>query len=183
MKRRDVGKRRLGPDASSTRSDKKSRDQRNPAVRKNLAVHFSSKTGVWETPNDFFDKLDDEFGFDVDVCALPENAKCSVFYSPDVDGLKQVWTGVCFMNPPYGREIHKWVKKAYESAKAGATVVCLLPSRTDTSWWGNYVMEANEVRFVRGRLRFVGAEHSAPFPSVVVVFRPWFTPTVLKTAV
>jgi phage N-6-adenine-methyltransferase len=135
-------------------------------------VHFSSRNDVWETPWEFFAKLDAEFGFTLDVCALPENAKCTRYFTPDVDGLKQEWTGVCWMNPPYGRDIGKWVEKALVSARNGATVVCLLPARTDTSWWHSFVSHASEIRFIRGRIRFVGAESSAPFPSAVVVFRP-----------
>lgn len=130
---------------------------------------FSSATDQWETPQAFFDALDAEFHFDVDVCALPDNAKCAAFYTPDLDGLSQEWTGTCWMNPPYGRQIGAWVKKAYESAKNGATVVCLLPARTDTAWWHDYCMRG-VVRFVRGRLKFGGAQNSAPFPSAVVIF-------------
>lgn len=137
----------------------------------NLAVHFSSKTDEWPTPQDFFDKLDAEFHFELDVCATPENAKCDRYFTKHENGLLQKWTGVCWMNPPYGREIGQWVKKAYESALDGATVVCLLPSRTDTSWWHDYCMKG-EVRFVRGRLKFGNASQNAPFPSAVVVFRP-----------
>lgn len=136
-----------------------------------MAVHFSSKTSDWETPQDFFDRLNSEFHFELDVCASPENAKCPRYFTPEEDGLKQKWTGVCWMNPPYGREIGRWVKKAYESAQEGATVVCLLPARTDTSWWHDYCMKG-EIRFIRGRLKFGGAKHPAPFPSAVVVFRP-----------
>jgi phage N-6-adenine-methyltransferase len=138
----------------------------------NLAVHFSSKTDLWATPQDFFDALDAEFGFTLDVCALPENAKCERYFTPKEDGLHQSWQGVCWMNPPYGREIGKWVRKAFESAKAGATVVCLLPARTDTAWWHTWAMKAEEVRFVRGRLKFGTSKNSAPFPSAVVIFRP-----------
>ena len=98
-------------------------------------VHFSSKRNTWETPQDLFDKLDQEFHFQLDVCALPENAKCKKYFNPAENGLKQKWKGICWMNPPYGREIGKWMKKAYESARAGATVVCLVPARTDTAWW------------------------------------------------
>lgn len=134
-------------------------------------VHFSSATCEWETPLDFFRDLDREFGFDVDVCATPDKAKCLRYYTPEMDGLAQTWRGTCWMNPPYGRQIGKWVRKAYESAQAGATVVCLLPARTDTAWWHDYCQRA-EVRFVRGRLKFGGAKHSAPFPSAVVIFRP-----------
>lgn len=137
----------------------------------NLAVHFSSKTDEWPTPQEFFDRLNEEFGFELDVCAIPENAKCPHYFTKRENGLLQKWTGVCWMNPPYGREIGQWVKKAYESALDGATVVCLLPARTDTGWWHDYCMKG-EVRFVRGRLKFGGASENAPFPSAVVIFRP-----------
>jgi site-specific DNA-methyltransferase (adenine-specific) len=180
MGRSDAGGRRLKPDASPARR-KANRRAKDPAVRsKNLSVHFSSKTCVWATPQDFFDKLDAEFGFALDVCALRENAKCKRYFTPEVNGLVQEWRDVCWMNPPYGREIGRWVAKAFESARNGATVVCLLPARTDTAWWHDYVMQACEIRFVRGRLRFGGAESGAPFPSAVVVFRPWKSPTFIK---
>lgn len=133
---------------------------------------FSSTTDLWETPLDLFEELDAEFRFTLDVCALPANAKCRKFFSPAEDSLKQRWTGMCWMNPPYGRTIGSWVKKAWESAQGGATVVCLLPARTDTRWWHEYVAHASEIRYVRGRLRFGNAVNSAPFPSAVVVFRP-----------
>ena len=138
----------------------------------NKEVMFSSKTDLWETPQDFFEKLDREFGFELDVCALPENAKCSRYFSPMDDGLEQDWTGVCWCNPPYGREIEKWVKKDYISAIEGATVVMLLPARTDTRWFHDWIYGKTEIRFIRGRLKFGGAEYSAPFPNMVVVFRP-----------
>ena len=138
----------------------------------NKEVMFSSKTDLWETPQDFFEKLDREFGFELDVCALPENAKCSRYFSPMDDGLEQDWTGVCWCNPPYGREIEKWVKKAYISAIEGATVVMLLPARTDTRWFHDWIYGKTEIRFIRGRLKFGGAENGAPFPNMVVVFRP-----------
>lgn len=145
---------------------------------------FSSATDLWETPLDLFQELDAEFGFTLDVCALPINAKCRKFFSPTEDSLKQRWTGVCWMNPPYGRTIGDWVKKALESAQDGATVVCLLPARTDTRWWHEYVAHASEIRYVRGRLRFGKAVNSAPFPSAVVVFRPssprWSTPRSVR---
>lgn len=136
-------------------------------------VHFSSKTDLWATPQHFFDKYDAQFGFTLDVCALPENAKCARFFTPEVDGLAQEWTGVCWMNPPYGRGIGAWVRKAYEASKAGATVVCLLPARTDTKWWHDYCQKG-QVEFIRGRLKFGDAKNSAPFPSAVVVFRPTY---------
>jgi phage N-6-adenine-methyltransferase len=130
---------------------------------------YTSNTDMWATPQDFFDKLNEEFGFEVDVCAVAENAKCQKYFTPEMDGLKQKWTGVCWMNPPYGRQIRKWVKKAYESSLKGATVVCLLPARTDTKWWHDYCMKG-EVRLVKGRLKFGDGKNSAPFPSAVVVF-------------
>lgn len=131
---------------------------------------FSSKTDLWETPQAIFDKLNVEFGFTLDVCALPENAKCSAYYTPEQDGLLQKWKGVCYMNPPYGREIGHWMRKAYESSIAGATVVCLVPARTDTAWFWDYAMKG-EIRFIRGRLKFGGHKNSAPFPSAIVIFR------------
>lgn len=141
------------------------------------AVHFSSKTDMWATPQDLFDKLHAKYGFTLDVCALPENAKCARYFTPDDDGLKQNWSDhVCWMNPPYGREIGLWMKKAYESSlpdwqHLGATVVCLVPARTDTAWWHDYAIKG-EVTFLRGRLKFGGHSNSAPFPSAIVVFRP-----------
>jgi phage N-6-adenine-methyltransferase len=132
-------------------------------------VMFSSKTDLWETPQDFFDKLNREFGFEVDVCALPSNAKCKKFYSPADDGLAQEWEGVCWCNPPYGREIGKWVKKAFKSS--GATVVMLLPARTDTKWFHDYIYGKAEIRFIKGRLKFGDSKNAAPFPSMIVVFR------------
>ncbi len=136
----------------------------------NLNVHFSSATDMHATPQDFFNKLDAEFGFTLDVCASPENAKCRSYYTKEVNGLAQEWTGVVWMNPPYGREIGQWMKKANEAANKGATVVCLVPARTDTNWWHEYAIH-HEVRFVRGRLKFGDAKNSAPFPSAVVVMR------------
>ncbi|MBP3406743.1 MAG: adenine methyltransferase [Kiritimatiellae bacterium] len=132
---------------------------------------FTSNTDLWATPQDFFDNLNAEFKFETDVCALPENAKCAHFFTPEQNGLDQEWRGVCWMNPPYGRDIVNWVRKAYESAqKWGTTVVCLVPARTDTAWWHDYCMKG-EYRFVRGRLKFGGCKNSAPFPSAVVIFR------------
>ncbi len=132
---------------------------------------FSSATDEWETPQSLFDGLNAEFKFEIDVCATTANAKCSSYFSKGDDGLRQPWKGTCWMNPPYGRTISEWVEKAYESSLSGATVVCLLPARTDTKWWHNFVMRG-EIRLLRGRLRFGGSKNSAPFPSAVVVFRP-----------
>jgi phage N-6-adenine-methyltransferase len=128
-----------------------------------------SKTVIWATPQELFDSLNEEFKFTLDVCALPENAKCDNYFTPETDGLSQPWEGVCWMNPPYGREIGKWIKKAYVSSLMGATVVCLVPARTDTAWWNDYVVKG-EIRFLRGRLKFGGSKNSAPFPSAIVIF-------------
>ena len=130
---------------------------------------FTSNTDMWATPLDFFIKLNEEFNFETDVCAIESNAKCKKFFTPEMNGLKQEWTGVCWMNPPYGRGIGEWIKKAYESSLNGATVVCLIPSRTDTKWWHDYCMKG-EVRLVKGRLKFGDSKNSAPFPSAVVIF-------------
>lgn len=140
--------------------------------RQRHGVHFSSRTDEWPTPRDFFERVSDEFGpFDLDPCATPENAKCARFFTRDDDGLAQDWTGKVWMNPPYGREIGRWMRKAHESSLAGALVVCLVPARTDTAWWHDYAAKGR-VRFVRGRLKFGGSRTSAPFPSALVVFAP-----------
>ena len=133
---------------------------------------FSSKSFDWETPQDFYDKLDREFHFTLDVCATKENAKCREYFTPEQDGLKQEWYGTCWMNPPYGKGIDRWMKKAVEAYKRGVEVVCLIPARTDTKWWHEWVMPyASEIRFIRGRLYFGGQEKPTPFPSVVVVYK------------
>lgn len=129
---------------------------------------YSSKTDLWETPQELFDSLNQEFHFDLDVCAIPDNAKCDEFYTPEQDGLSQQWTGVCWCNPPYGRKIGKWVKKAAESK---ATVVMLLPARTDTKWFHDYIIPNAEIRFIKGRLKFGGSKNGAPFPSMICVFQ------------
>lgn len=134
----------------------------------NKALMFSSKTDLWETPKDFFDELNREFQFTIDVCATPENAKCENFYTPEIDGLSQEWEGRVWCNPPYGRQIGSWVKKAAESS---ALVVMLLPARTDTKWFHNYILGKAEIRFIKGRLKFGHQKNNAPFPVMVVVFR------------
>jgi site-specific DNA-methyltransferase (adenine-specific) len=128
---------------------------------------FTSNTDQWATPQDFFDKLNDEFHFDLDVCATPENAKCEKYFTKDDDGLSQQWGGVVYCNPPYGREIGKWVKKCSEYE--GVSVM-LLPARTDTRWFHDYIYGKSEIRFIKGRLKFGGSKNSAPFPSMVVIF-------------
>ena len=132
---------------------------------------FTSDTDEWETPQSFFDELNEEFHFETDICATAENAKCNGFYNKLTNALTKQWEGICWMNPPYGRKITDWVKKAYESSQAGSTVVCLLPSRTDTKWFHDYCIKG-EIRFIKGRLKFGGAKWNAPFPSMVVIFKP-----------
>lgn len=126
----------------------------------------------WGTPLPLFRKYDAIYGFTLDVCASPENAKCARFFTPEQDGLTQDWGAeVCWMNPPYGRETAKWMKKAHSASLRGATVVCLIPSRTDSKWWHDYA-ERGEYEFIKGRIVFEGARWNAPFPSAVVAFRP-----------
>jgi site-specific DNA-methyltransferase (adenine-specific) len=137
-------------------------------------VMFSSKKQDWATPQGFFDKLNWQFGpFNLDPCATPESAKCSKFFTEDDDGLTMDWGGhTVFVNPPYGRTVGNWVKKAFEeSKKDNTTVVMLIAARPDTQYWHNYVMNADEVYFIKGRLKFGEASTPAPFPSAVVVFK------------
>ena len=141
----------------------------------NIGLMFSSKTEMWATPQMFFNNMNQKFNFTLDVCAIAENAKCERFFTPEIDGLKQTWDGVCWMNPPYGREIGKWVKKAWETAHFDiGTVVALLPARTDTKWFHEYIYQTREceIEFLKGRLKFGDGKNSAPFPSMVVVFKP-----------
>jgi len=136
------------------------------------AVGFSSQTAEWDTPQAFFDKLHKQFYFTLDPCAAPANAKCKNYFTETDNGLEQIWRGhTAFVNPPYGRQIGHWIKKGYEEAKAHNTiVVMLIPARTDTKWWHDYVMKAKEIYLVRGRLKFGNSGNPAPFPSAVVVF-------------
>lgn len=139
----------------------------------NTDLMFSSATDQWATPQAFFDEWHAMFNFTLDVCADAENAKCPRFFDRLTNGLSQSWSSdVCWMNPPYGREIGRWVQKAHVESVKGATVVCLLPARTDTAWWHDYVIPHAKVTFIRGRLKFGNATNSAPFPSAVAVFYP-----------
>lgn len=133
---------------------------------------FTSDTSEWATPQDFFDKLNAEFHFTLDPCATPENAKCGKFYTKEQNGLAQDWTGeTVFCNPPYGKEISAWVEKCYKHSLSGECAVMLIPSRTDTRWFHEWVYGKAELRFVKGRLHFNDSKGSAPFPSLVVVYR------------
>ncbi|MFY0034141.1 DNA N-6-adenine-methyltransferase [Acinetobacter baumannii] len=143
----------------------------NSMTKNKLFGLADDRTDVWATPQDFFEKLDRVFNFDLDVCALPENAKCERYFTPEIDGLKQEWTGTCWMNPPYGKEIIDWVAKAAETASKGHTVVALVPVRTDARWFQDYCL-GREIHFIRGCLKFGGSKTNAPFGCCVVVFRP-----------
>ena len=135
----------------------------------NAELMFSSKTNEWATPQALFDELNGEFGFTLDPCATTENAKCQKFYTIKEDGLAQDWSGeTVFCNPPYGRTIHQWVKKA---ATSKATTVMLIPARTDTTYFHDHIYGKAEIRFIRGRVKFGNSKTGAPFPSMIVVFR------------
>jgi site-specific DNA-methyltransferase (adenine-specific) len=137
-----------------------------------MRVHALA-TGVnRETPQWLFDKYHARWRFTLDVCATKRNAKCPVYFSRRDNGLAQPWRGVCWMNPPYGDEIGDWVRKATEevAARRAIAVVALLPARTDTAWWHDWVKPFARVRFLRGRLRFGGAKKDAPFPSVIAIY-------------
>lgn len=135
------------------------------------------KSHEWTTPIELFQQLDAEFNFQLDAAASAENALCQHFFTKEMDGLAWPWAGwgPVWLNCPYGTQIGRWVQKSYEEAQKGAIVVMLIPARTETRYWHDFVMRAAEIRFIRGRLRFSGATVNAPFPSAVVVFRPgWF---------
>lgn len=163
---------------------------------------FSSKLDSWATPQEFFNKLNEAYHFDIDVCAAKDTAKCEKFFTKENSCLDKTWGegNVCFMNPPYGREIGKFIKKAYEQSLIGTKTICLLPSRTDTKWFHEFCVKG-EIQFLKGRLIFgndaywewvweqeylpnskgelkknslfkkYGVKNSAPFPSMVVIFK------------
>lgn len=137
----------------------------------NTALMFSSASEEWATPQALFDELNTEFRFTLDPCSTHVNAKCAKHYTKSDDGLAQSWGGeTVFCNPPYGRELPKWVRKCYEEARR-ATVVMLIPARTDTRWFHDYIYNKAEIRFIKGRLKFGDSKNSAPFPSMVVIFK------------
>jgi len=147
-------------------------------------ILFSTGNVEWSTPVDLFDDLNRIFHFDLDACASPTNAKCPRYFTKEQDALRQSWRGTVWMNPPYGRQISHFMKKAYEESLDGATVVCLVPSRTCTRWWHGYAKHGN-ITLLRNRLKFGGSQDSAPFPSAIVIFyggvlgdstRPWCWP-------
>ena len=133
---------------------------------------FSSQKEDWATPQGFFDKLDHVFNFKLDACADRSNKKCNMFFSKKDNALTQDWShyNTVWLNPPYGRTMGSWMQKAYDESLKGAVVVCLVPARTDTKWWHEWVDGKGQVTFVKGRLKFGGSKHAAPFPSAVVVY-------------
>lgn len=156
------------------------------------SVHFMSEKMDWETPQWLFYELDKEFDFNIDVCATNKNTKCDYWFTEHDDALSVSWSDylsspvICWMNPPYGREIKHWIRKASTEAEKSCTVVCLIPYRPDTQYWFDYIWEPTpfgstwyarkpregvEVRALKGRLKFGNAENSAPFPSAIVIFR------------
>jgi len=137
-------------------------------------VHFSMKSNEWITPQDLYNKLDEEFKFTLDPCCTKQSAKCSKYFTKEDDGLIQDWSNdIVFMNPPYGREIPNWIEKAYKESLNGAIVICLIPARTDTKYWWNYIFPYAEIRFIKGRIKFEnnGKKAPAPFPSAIAIFR------------
>jgi phage N-6-adenine-methyltransferase len=136
---------------------------------------FESRKQEWETPPSLFERLNREFGFTLDLAADATNAKCSTYYTAEADALTLPWNGVCWLNPPYGLRHHKlsdWVRKAYrETQKPDCTVVMLIPARTNTRWWHDYCMKAEEIRFLNGRPKFGDAKHGLPQPLAIIVFR------------
>lgn len=144
-------------------------------------VHFQSSNKEWETPDSVFTPLQKEFKIVLDVCAGEKNTKCKAYFDKKLNGLSSSWglakevggeNAACWMNPPYGRGIDRWVHKAHEESLKGITTIALLPARTDTSWFHNYILNKHEVRFLKGRIKFVDAPSSAPFPSMIVIFKP-----------
>ena len=134
-----------------------------------MQVHYSQANEEWSTPADLFAELNAVFHFGLDACATAINAKCKTYFTKEQDALGRPWRGTVWMNPPYGRKIEAFMRKAYEESGRGATVVCLVPARTDTRWWHRYA-KLGQVIHLRGRLKFGGAKNSAPFPSAIIIF-------------
>lgn len=132
---------------------------------------FTSNSCEWETPQEVFDRLNRQYHFTLDPCATKENAKCEKYYTREQDGLKQDWAGeTVFCNPPYGKEMPKWIEKCARHAEEGGVAVMLIPARTDTRAFHDYIYHRAEIQFLRGRLRYGNSKWNAPFPSMVVVF-------------
>ena len=144
-------------------------------ANRSLRAMMASNVHTWATPPELFAKLNAEFRFTLDPCCVPATAKCAKYFTPDDDGLAQDWSrDRVFMNPPYGRALRDWMQKAYEESLRGALVVCLVPARTDTAWWHEWVERKAEVRFIRGRVAFLldGKAGDPAFASALVIYRP-----------
>ena len=138
----------------------------------NAAALYSSSTDEWETPQDLFNQLDGEFHFTLDVCATPQNTKCVKYFTKEQDGLTQDWQGeTVWCNPPYGKQIGDWMRRLYEFSTGGGTAVALVPARTDTRWFHDFVYKKAEIRFIKGRIKFGTSKYNAPFPSMVVIYK------------
>lgn len=137
-------------------------------------TRFKSNTVEWPTPDETFIPLDSEFHFTMDVAATSENAKCEQYWTKEQDGLSQKWEGVCWMNPPYGKDVPKWLKKAIQETANKVTTVCLIPARTNTAWFHDLCLNepSAEVRFVKGRPKFGNASHGLPLPLAIIIYRP-----------
>lgn len=142
---------------------------------------YSSEKHDWETPIELFNALNNEFNFNLDVCASKENKKCENYFCEEDNALWKEWNGNCFMNPPYGRGIEWWVQKAYNESQKGNIIVCLLPVRSDTKWWHFYCMKSFEIRLLTRRLTFSKYNNKAPFPCAIVIFKPGIHTTILKS--
>ncbi len=147
---------------------------------------FRTENQSWETPQELFDLLNNEFNFDIDLAASKENTKCKKFISKEENALTKSWEGICWLNPPYGgsskNSLKNWVKKSYEEAlKSGCMVIMLIPARTNTEWWHKYCMKANEVRLIKGRPKFKGCTHGLPQPLAIIVFGNETEQTLLKS--
>ena len=168
---KNVGRPKIYPNNAERQRAYRKRD----AIRRlchKIKVYHRSVTTEWSTPQPFFDNLNAEFNFTLDAAAQPDNAKCAQYFTPHDNGLIQSWgSNTVWLNPPFGRTVGIWIRKAYESAILGATVVCLIPARTDTIWWHTYT-QYGEIRYIKGRLTFDGATNPAPFPSALIIFRP-----------
>lgn len=133
---------------------------------------MSSNTDEWATPIKLFEELDNKYHFTLDPCSTKENHKCKKYYTKEDNGLEKSWEGYkVYCNPPYGKEISKWVEKAYNENKKGTFVVMLLPARTDTKWFHNFIYKKHEIRFIKGRLKFNDGKQAAPFPSMIVIMK------------
>lgn len=134
---------------------------------------FTSKTDNWATPQAFFDKLNDKYNFTLDVCADMSNRKCELYYSISDNGLEQDWSNnVVWCNPPYGKYIKFWIEKAANEAENETKIVMLLPARTDTRYFHDFIYNnpRAKIEFIKGRLKFGDSKNSAPFPSMIVIF-------------